>query len=318
MSNFIKVPYSSVEEWHELRRKGIGGSDAGAIVGLNPYKSPYTVWMEKTGRLEPEPENERMYFGKRFEGIIAGEFVKRTGKRIRRVNALLIHKDYPFIIGNIDRRIVGEPAGLECKNVSEHNIRFWRNIDDPENADIPPYYYLQVQHYMLVTGWGKFYFAVLFGGNHFVHFEVPRDEETIAQLLEAEKEFWQLVEEDTPPAVDWSNSCADALKQLYPQSNGERIELSPEYKKDVLTIVEINKQIKELEKMKKLAQNKLREALGENEEGWVDGYRVVCKSYEKTTYKYKDMVKNHPEIAEQYKKIRIERPLKIITPKFLD
>ncbi|MDR2014083.1 MAG: YqaJ viral recombinase family protein, partial [Azoarcus sp.] len=110
-------------EWLEVRKTGIGGSDAAAAVGLNPYKSPLELWLEKTSRdtaLEkPNPEDmaEPIYWGTLLEPFVAAAYTRQTGNRVRKVNAVLQHPAVPFMIANLDREVVGVPDVhiLECK-----------------------------------------------------------------------------------------------------------------------------------------------------------------------------------------------------------
>ena len=94
--------------WLKLRNKGLGGSDAGIIVGVNPWKSPYQLWLEKTGQVEPEDisEKEAVYWGTQLEDMVAREFMKRTGKKVQR-HGMLESAAYPFLLANVDRLVIG-------------------------------------------------------------------------------------------------------------------------------------------------------------------------------------------------------------------
>ena len=149
--------------WLKLRNKGLGGSDAGIIVGVNPWKSPYQLWLEKTGQVEPEniSEKEAVYWGTQLEDMVAREFTKRTGKKVQR-HGMLESVAYPFLLANVDRLVVGEDAGLECKTTSAFKYKDW------EGDNVPDSYYVQCQHYMMVTGLPRWYIAALIGGQHYV------------------------------------------------------------------------------------------------------------------------------------------------------
>src|SRR5690606_3541619 len=99
------------DEWLHARAKGIGGSDASVILGLNKWKTPFELWLEKTGQVIPESsQSEAAYWGTVMEDIVAKEFETRTGKKVRRRNATFQHPKYPFLIANVDRLVVGEKA----------------------------------------------------------------------------------------------------------------------------------------------------------------------------------------------------------------
>ena len=108
------------DEWLELRKQGLGGSDAGTVLGFNKYKSPFELYQEKIGEYSEEVDNDAVYFGNALEDFVAQEFAKRTGKKVRRMNKFLVHPEYEFMNANLDRVVVGEKAILECKTASEY------------------------------------------------------------------------------------------------------------------------------------------------------------------------------------------------------
>ncbi|GAK01480.1 YqaJ viral recombinase family protein [Geomicrobium sp. JCM 19055] len=174
----------SHSEWLEQRKRGIGGSDASAVAGLNRWKSPIVVYMEKTGEIKSESSNsEAAYWGNVMEDTVAKEFTRRTGLKVRRRNALLQHEDHEWMLANVDRMVVGRNEGLECKTASEYLKGDW------EAEEIPATYLLQCQHYMAVTGADAWWIAVLVGGNKFIYKKIDRDEELIGQLIQIEKKL---------------------------------------------------------------------------------------------------------------------------------
>lgn len=173
----------SRQDWLELRKSGIGGSDAASILGFNKWKSAFQLYIEKTSDFVEEIDNEFIYWGNVLEDVVATEFARRTGKKVRRRNQMLRHDDYPFMTANLDRVVVGERAILECKTTSQYNKEAW------EGDNVPAAYICQVQHYLAVTGYDKAYIAVLIGGNNFVWKEIERDDEFIELMIEHEKNF---------------------------------------------------------------------------------------------------------------------------------
>ena len=215
----VNINDISREEWLQWRRKGIGSSDAAACAGESKWKSPYALWLEKTGQMEPDEPGESAYWGITLEEVVAQEFMKRTGLKAQRVNSILQHPEYPWMIANIDRRIVGQKVGLECKTTSEYLKDEW--TDDK----VPTPYLLQCQHCMAVTGYKEWWIAVLVGGNKFYYKSIPRDEDLIQALIKIEADFWNLVETKTQPPLDGSESSTEILGMLYPEGDGSRIDL---------------------------------------------------------------------------------------------
>lgn len=197
--------------WLDLRMIGIGGSDAGAIVGLNPHKSQIDVWLDKTGKSKDLPDNEAMRVGRDLEQYVAKRFCEATGKKVRRRNVMFRDDQYPYMIANVDRVVVGENALLECKTANAYSADKW------EDGKIPESYEIQCHHYMAVTGTKKVYIACLIMGIDFVVREVERDEDVIEALRKIEGDFWNdYVMEGQMPPPDGSKSAGDALKSMYP------------------------------------------------------------------------------------------------------
>lgn len=196
------------DDWLKHRRAGIGGSDVAAILGMNPWRSPFDVYLDKIGESEPVEETEAMYWGTMLEEVVAQEFAKRTGKKLRRRNAIFQDDEIPFLLANIDRDVVGEDAILECKTTSAYNRGDWGQEGTDE---IPFPYILQCQHYLRVTGNSMAHVAALIGGNDFRVYEVQRNEELISSIVERCVDFWHRVTMRIPPAP---RSLAD-VEKLY-------------------------------------------------------------------------------------------------------
>ncbi|QOU04434.1 YqaJ viral recombinase family protein [Pseudomonas fluorescens] len=217
------------EDWLAVRKQGIGSSDAAAAVGLNPYKSQLELWMEKTGRdtllpkLNPQDEESPAYWGNILEPIVASHYSRRSGHRVRRVNAVLQHPDpqLAWMLANIDREVIGasEVQILECKTAGINGARLWKE-------GVPEYVQLQVMHQLAVTGKQAADVAVLLGGQHLEIHRIERDESLMARLIELERVFWDYVISDTPPSADGSASAEQALRCLYPKDSGQNLDFS--------------------------------------------------------------------------------------------
>lgn len=294
-------------DWLRERQKGIGGSDVGAIMGVNKYKSPFQVYIEKTEPITEENEmSEVAYWGTELEDLVAREFAKRTGKKVRKDNKHLIHKDYPFMVANIDRRVVGENAILECKTANQYKIGEW------ENDDIPASYLLQVQHYLAVTGAKKGYIAVLVGGQKFIYKEIERDEELIEIIINAEKEFWEMVQAKTPPALDGSSAAEKYLNDRYNRATeGTQIELTSEYVENIKELQRTKKLIKDLEEQSKDIENNIKAYLGENESALAGEFIVNWKNYSRSSIDSKKLKADDPNLYEKYIKTSSYRKFEI-------
>lgn len=251
------------EKWLAVRRQGLGGSDAGTIMKLNPYKSRLTLWMEKTGQKAEDnlSDNQAAYWGTVFEEPIARWFCEQTGKKVRRCGTVQSTK-HPWMLANMDREIVGEQAGLEVKTAGVKQYAFWKG------DNIPDRYYCQIQHYMMVTGYTKWYLAALIGGNDAIIKEVPRNDKFIEELFAAEAGFWTLVENNIMPEIDGTPDTDTALTGMYPQAVDDSTLVTPRTA-EIVSIIEdrlrFDKAINDLKEMRDECDNKLKALMGERE-----------------------------------------------------
>lgn len=293
-------------DWLRERQRGIGGSDASVILGFNKWKSPFQLYLEKTGEHVEEINNEFIYWGNVLEDIVAKEFEIRTGKKVRKRNQMFVHPEHNFMIANIDRDVVGEKALLECKTTNAFNQGAW------EGEDIPAEYICQVQHYMAVLDYEKAYIAVLIGGNKFVWKEVERDDEFIELMIQHEKHFWENhVLAGQPPAIDGSPSATELLNKLYPTDNGETVMLDSESERLIEAIESLKAEKKQLEEQLETYENQLKMTLEDASEGVSSRYKVTYKAITSNRIDSKRLREEMPEIYERFTKPSISRRLQI-------
>ena len=253
----------SCGEWLQTRRTGIGGSDAGAILGVNPYRGAYTVWADKMGRLPADEDTEAMRQGRDLEDYVARRWAERTGKHVRRENKMLRSVAHPFMLANIDRRVDGEKAGLECKTSKDIRLGRYRN------GEFPIEYYAQCLHYLAVTGWDRWYLAVLVYGTDLLTFTIERAEvaEDMEALIRAERGFWENnVTQRVAPVPDGLTSTTKALLAVHPVAEeGAVIEATPEADRLLGELIEVKQQIGAFEQRKDELSNRIKEIMGEAE-----------------------------------------------------
>lgn len=288
--NKISTANMSHEDWLEFRRKSLGGSDASAIIGLNSWSSPYTVWAEKLGKLPPKEDSEPMRLGRDLEDYVAKRFAEATGKKVRRENSILYNLDYPFAHANVDRMVVGEDAGLECKTTSVLNMKSFKNGSFPDN------YYVQCVHYMMVTGCKKWYLAVLVLGKEFLWFEIERDEDEIKALAESEEAFWKLVKSNTPPAVDGTESTTKTINAIFPKSISEDAVNLFAYESDLVKYMALGEQIKTLKAQQDELANKVKSFMNDSGKGESDHFKVSWTSSDRSTFDAKKFASDHKDM----------------------
>ena len=293
-----KIPTANMskKEWESLRASTIGGSDAAAILGLNPHKSPYALWAEKTGKVIPEDvsQKEAVRLGTDLEEYVAKRLTEATGKKVRRENYTVFRDDTPYAHSNYDRIVIGERAGLEIKTTNALNLKKFKNGEYPAN------YYVQCCHYLLVSGLDRWYLAVLVLGVEFKVFTIERDEAELAALKEAEENFWYQVQNDLPPEIDGMDSTIDALNAEFPASEPDTEMDLTGCAVDLAILDECSQQIKALEEKKAAAQARIMEAMGTAERGGYGSYRVTWKTQKRSTFDRKNWEKDHGEIPQDY------------------
>lgn len=305
------------EEWLKLRRQGIGGSDAAAILGMSPYKSAYSVWADKMGYLPEQPDNEAMRQGRDLEQYVAERFSEYmqdngTPKRVVRLNSILRHPEHQWMQANIDRRIVGERAGLECKTSKDLTLRRYSNGEFPEE------YYCQCMHYLAVTGWEKWYLAVLIYGTELKVFEIARDEDDIAALIAAESDFWhRYVEGGAQPPVDSMDATTRALNAVWSdEEEGTADCTDPDAMDGYMDVCD---QIKRLEAEKQLYANRIRAMIGSCSQVLGASGRATWKSQSKREFEMERFKQDHPEISlDGYYRAKVSRVLRVSRTKDKD
>jgi len=288
----------SKNEWLNWRKKGIGGSDVATICGLNKYKSPLQLWLEKTEQVEPFEAGEAAYWGNIMEPIIRNEFSIRTGLRVETINSMLKHPVFDFMLANVDGVVIDQgnsKAIFEAKTASVFNSEKW------EDDKIPEEYMLQVQHYMAVTGFNKTYVACLIGGNKFIHKVIERDDELIDMIIQLEYNFWECVKNNVPPKIDGSESCSDLMNRLYPNANKDSSIILPDEAQQLVDQYNLSKEQEKLfSEKKEEAANMLKQMIGDSEVGVINDIKVSWKDVITERLDTKKLKAEKPEIYGEY------------------
>lgn len=279
------------EEWLELRRSFIGGSDAGAIVGMNPYNSAFSVWAEKTGLASGFSGNVATRVGSYLEELVAKLFMEETGKKVQRCNFMIVNPAYPFAAANIDREVLGEDAVLEIKTTTSiGNIRKFRTGEYPEQ------WYCQMTHYLAVTGAKRAYLAALENNRELRIFELERDEDEIRALMDVEKDFWAFyVLTKTAPPVDGHSATTETIRTLYPEEDGEEADLG-----GLENAFEARKALTAQQKALKAEidalENQIKERMGSASRGVLGRFTVTWKTQRTSGLDREAIKEDYPDI----------------------
>lgn len=301
MKQIIDKQNMTEADWQEYRRnqKGFGGSDAATILNLNPYKSPFTLWLEKTGQIEPaKVENEYVEWGNLLEPLIREKFRRETGFEVFENHFVLEHDEHEFMVANIDGEVIdpqfSDRGILEVKTASDRFAKDWEE-------GCPNHYMLQIQHYLAVTGYEYAYIAVLIGGHQFKYFLIHRDDYVIDALITAEMEFHEKIEKRVAPEITGSKSDSDFLAEAFFSDNGEEVYLSSELEEKAFRYISLQEEIKTLQGEAEALKNHLRLKAGEAKIFKGDKVRVLMPSVKKVTFDSERFAADHPDLYKQYK-----------------
>ena len=305
---FEKIALTGVSntEWLRLRKSGIGGSDAGAICGVNPYSSAMKVFQDKTREDVEEQDSEAIRIGHDLEDYVAQRFTEATGLKVRKSNFMYRSKEHPFMIADIDRIVVGEDAGLECKTASAYNADKWAD------GNIPLHYIMQCYHYMAVTGKRVWYIAAVILGREFTYRRLEWDEELIGRLIAVEDDFWNhhVVPGIIPPP-DGSRACDEVLEQYFHTARkASAIELIG-FDEKLRRREEILGFIAELQEEQKQIEQEVKLVMGEHELARSRQYRVSWGNVDSTRLDTKRIREEKPEIYENYAMVSHSRRFEV-------
>lgn len=294
---YEKIPTGEMTrmEWLRLRKTGLGGSDAGAVCGLHPYRSAMNVFRDKTGDEVEEPDSESIRIGHDLEQYVAERFTEAAGLKVRRANFMYRSTEHPFMIADVDRLVIGEDAGLECKTASAYHADKWAD------GDIPLHYVMQCYHYMAVTGKRVWYIAALILGRGFVYRRLEWDEDIIGRLIATESDFWDtyvLTGQIPPP--DGSRACDEVIARYFGSAKSGMAMALSGFDGKLERRREILQEMARLETEKKQIEQEVKLAMGEHELAMSENYRVSWCNVDSTRLDTRRIKEERPEIYAGY------------------
>lgn len=305
-------------EWLQLRKSGIGGSDASAVAGVNKYSSPVMVYMDKLGlHNSDKPDNvkEAAHFGHVLEPVVRNEFKRRInaeraekGQKPLRVvhrQAIFAHEKYDFMRTNLDGIVQDPELG---QGVFEAKTSHYMLREDWDGEDVPNQYYIQCQHNMAVMGFNYAWLAVLIGGNTFKYYFIERDQDFIDHLITIEERFWNNhILQRIPPAMSGHKEEAAMLNGQYPQSEDREgyIVNLPNECIGMVERIDVYKQIiTELETSKRAEENELKAIMGDTSIAFAGSHKVTWKTSTNGVKTLRLRLNNQDERNKFYEKMQ--------------
>lgn len=298
----VRTPDGDRDAWLAQRRKGIGGSDVAAIMGLSPWRGAYEVWAEKSGLIESPDISDKpsVMWGNILEPVVGEHYAdNHPDREVRRVNAVCQSIERPWAQASLDYEVKDPDLGWGILEIKTAGFRSAGEWDD----GVPLFYLTQVTHYMDVTGRPFADVAVLIGGQDYREYRIMRDEDDIKSVHEAVDGFWSKVENGEAPDIDGSAGEAEALFRRYPSSKGDM--LSPnETPQEVTDFIYYKELADSAKKRLNTASDALKEYIGDNR-GVACGNRVITWSRgTKSSFDEKSFRNDHPELYDKYIKTK--------------
>ena len=311
------------EEFLKERKAGLGGSDVHHLFYSEPYGCARKLWYDKTDQAPDYPvvQTSIMTRGHKLEQLIRDEYSAATGRKIRRVNRMLVNKEHPWAMCHLDAEIVSfDDRGtgvLECKTVGRP---MYYKIQE---EGIPHYWIWQIQHYLMTTGrqWGSY--AILWADNwEFIHFDVDADPVFRQQIIEAGQKFWRMVKNGPAPErldikdkrcglCEFRNTCQGTKLMALAQNGTEQADFDPSFDtllNEYYTLKSLQDEASELVDAKK---KEITELLGERVLVDCNGFRLYYKPVESTRFKSTALKNDDPELYEKYAYKSVSRPFRI-------
>jgi putative phage-type endonuclease len=273
------------------RREGLGASDAPAALGISPWKTPLTLFLEKLGQLPQQPTTLAMEIGKALESVTLDAFTKQTGMPVTRRGAKIIDPANPWRWATIDG--ISRDALVEAKtSATAHDF-------GEENTDeIPQPYIIQIQHQFAVTGFVLAYVPVLIAGRDFKLYRIERDDELIELITEAEREFWGRVKRQEPPEP----VTLEDVQLRYRTSKAIEVEAPYEIAMTALHLALLRGQMKTHEMEEKQLELFIKRFMGEADTLVYQGKPLATWKQCRESHRFDKLAfrEAHPQIYDQF------------------
>ena len=295
------------------RRKYLGGSDIGAILGVSKYKTPLDVWMEKTGKAENAATNLPIRFGHFAEEFVAQEYVRATGYQLLKSQGDITHSEHPFLMGHVDRFVVTDTESssicasqgsttnhlLECKTANPYTLSQWGEAGSDE---VPLSYLAQCHWYLCITQLARCDLAVLFGNSEFRIYRIHADRELQNALVDKAVSFWQEhVLKNIPPAPQSTLDCQVLFKN---ETAGKAIEAQAQTAALIAQFTKLTEQIHHAELQVEAIKKSVMENMQDAQELTYQGQVLATWKKPKPSLRFdtKRFEHEHPELVSLYQK----------------
>lgn len=285
----VRIPAAErTPAWYEARRQGVTASEIPVILGLSPWSSPYNLYWEKTGHIDPQADTETLAWGRDLEAAILNRFARQHPELAVTTGALHQHGDDPRWMATPDglahprRRLATNPAVRKIGSLRSRPAAVVqvKTASDPhewgdEGTDqIPAHYLAQVRWEMHVMNVRQAFLPVLFNGRTSREYVVAQDDQDVALMVDAAQQFLDRIARNDPPDIDAHPATTRTLQKIHPQRGEGEIEVPGTWVRQWQLADRLEQAAAQ---RKALAENRLRALIGDHHAATVDGQPVANK-----------------------------------------
>lgn len=303
MAKYKKIKVKTVEEWLEIRRPRLGGSEIASVIHINPWESRYELYLRKRGEAPDKEENDTMLLGHLMEDVVAQLLQKKLGIQIIKNtsgNLIYLSEDYPFAEASPDR--LGYPADVKKSEDNKIIVEIKTTQKTIDEEDIPAHWICQVMWYMGITGYTKALIAWLTQGRTFGYKWIDFDQEFFNMLAEEGRQFMEDVKNgNTPEAV----TAADVASRYPTHTPDKQIEVNESVALACEKYKELKKQIKDIEAELEPVEEMIKVAIMDAESITYGGLTLATYKASKDSLKFdkKLFESENPELLQKYTKL---------------
>lgn len=322
-------------EWLEYRRKGLGGSDAAAVLGISPFRTARDLYYDKLGIVTADDQENwvALEVGTLLEPLVARIFAKKTGLKVYQRKSMFQHPSYPWMLADLDYLVElpdGTTAILEIKTTSYNGRdKWWYNGEEI----VPVYYEVQGRHYMAVMNLDRVYYCCLYGNSEddCLIRHIDRDMAYESELIALEQDYWEnyVLTRTPPPYIEDDGdlileslrrtrgpSDADAPPVSFSKTQSARVarflELQEEKKLRTVNVQQVDSELQRLKALIVADMGASSTAVAE------DGCTVTWKPFRKSGISKEGLERLrevHPDIYAEYVTCSESRRFSIKRPK---
>lgn len=276
-------------EWHALRSTGIGGSEIGAIVGVSPFESRFSLWWRKKGDIGPQEQNAAMEWGKRLEAPILAKYREDHPDLVEQPGGTYRHPEMGWMLANPD-------AWFADRVVDAKFSPYGDGWGEAGSDRIPPHVDAQLRWYMEILGKERADLAVLVGGYDYREYSIEADPRETEILIAAGEDFMRSLAENDRPDIDEHSETYRAIRELHPDIEADEVELTDETARRIILATRTLAEAKDADR---LARSLVADEMGNARRAVWDGTKVADRRVRGQGLPYVQVANTLPDLGSK-------------------